>query len=187
MLLSLKQHQYNVQVVVFLLSLSMKLIPSFSFELMTTRTAFLHTAVNHHHHHPVSRKPLFLKSSQLFSSFAADGSEYSSDNNNDLEDDADIDGLKGSGGRRDSDEDETPTIELQPLPMSKNSGNRMVAFIWDQELNDLKLNNNKDELDLHYDRISLTEDHVMFCRKANLYNESFNTDSACDVLWSLPM
>lgn len=182
MFLSLKQHQYDVQVVVFLLSLSMKLIPSFSFELMTTRTAFF-PAVNHH---PVSRKPLFLKSSQLFSSFAADGSEYSSDNNNDFEDDTDIDGLKGSG-RRDSDEDETPTIELKPLPMSKNSGNRMVAFVWDQELNDLKLNNNKDELDLHYDRISLTEDHVMFCRKANLYNESFNTDSACDVLWSLPM
>ena len=79
--------------------------------------------------------------------------------------------------------EETPTVELEPVGMSKNSGNRFVAVVWDREL-DTK---GRDALDLHYDRIELTEDHVMFCRKANLYNETFNTESMVDVLWSLPM
>ena len=81
------------------------------------------------------------------------------------------------------DDDETPTIELGPVPMSKNSGNRFVAIVWDREL-DTK---GRDALELHNDRIELTEDHVMFCRKANLYNETFNSDSMVDVIWSLPM
>lgn len=81
-------------------------------------------------------------------------------------------------------DDETPTIELKPVPMSKNAGNRFVAFFWDAQLNE---NPEKDSLDLHEDRIALTEEHVMFCRKANLYNETFNQDSMVDVLWSLPM
>ena len=82
-----------------------------------------------------------------------------------------------------SDEDETPTIELQPVPMSKNSGNRFVALVWDRQLD----TEGRDVLDLHQDRVAVTEDHVMFCRKANLYNEEFNTDSMVDVLFSRQM
>jgi hypothetical protein len=44
-----------------------------------------------------------------------------------------------------------------------------------------------DALDLHYNRMQHTEDHVMFCRKTNLYNDTFNTESNTDILWSLPM
>lgn len=115
----------------------------------------------------------------LYSSFAADGSEYSSNDNNDIDDDEDSNTNFGGGYRED---DDSPTIELGPVPMSKNSGNRFVAFVWDRELS-----SNDDALDRHYERIQLTEDHVMYCRKANLYNETFNTESMVDVLWSLPM
>ena len=118
---------------------------------------------------------------RLQSSYVGEGSEYSS-NKNDFDDDED----KGSGfdrGFQDQDEDETPTIELKPVPLSKNAGSRFVALIWDRELD----TEGKDPLDLHHDRVPLTEDHVMFCRKTSLYNETFNTESMVDILWSLPM
>ena len=122
------------------------------------------------------------------STFTADGSEYSADKSDfDSSDDEYIEGWNtppsGSLNNED-DDDDTPTIELQPVPMSKNAGNRFVAVIWDR---DLQKDKSKDALDLHYDRIALTEEHVMFCRKQNLYNETFNTESMVDILWSLPM
>jgi hypothetical protein len=40
---------------------------------------------------------------------------------------------------------------------------------------------------MHYDRIALTEEHVMWARKQNLYNETFNTESMADILWSYQM
>ena len=114
------------------------------------------------------------------SSFVGDGSDYSSkDSDLDVDEDALLDGPTGGyclGS-------ETPTIELQPVPMSKNAGSRFVAFVWDKQLD----TEGRDALDLHYDRIGKTEDHVMFCRKVNLYNETFNTDSMVDILWSYPM
>jgi hypothetical protein len=116
------------------------------------------------------------------SSYSMDGSEYSP-SDSDFTDDDDITRENLSLYRDDDDDDEdrdSPTVELQPVPMSKNSGNRFVALLWDKEL-DTK---NRDALDLHNDRTALTEDHVMFCRKASLYNEEFNTDSMVDVLWS---
>ena len=111
-----------------------------------------------------------------------DGSEYSSKDSDFLNDDVtgmgdDFSKYRGGVG---GEEDETPTIELQPVAMSKNSGNRFVAFIHDRLLNA----ENKDALDMHLDRIQLTEDHVMYCRKASLYSEEFNADSMVDVLWS---
>lgn len=126
------------------------------------------------------------------SSFAADGSEYSSLDSGGGGDDGDDDSMdkRFSGGRGggmyDDDQDDTPTIELQPLPLSKNAGNRFVAIIWDRLLS-TDGSGEKDALDLHYDRIELTEEHVMYCRKSNLYNETFNTGSMVDILWSLQM
>ena len=117
----------------------------------------------------------------LRSSFAADGSEYSSNDSSDMDDD---DSTAANYDRSYRDEqDDTPTVELQPVPMSKNSGNRFVAFLWDQEID----TEARDVMDLHNARVELTEDHVMFCRKANLYNETFNSESMVDVVWSLPM
>lgn len=115
------------------------------------------------------------------SSFAADGSEYSSKDS-----DYDEDDLQNAGnfrGKDPDDDDDAPVQELKPVPMSKNTGNRFVALLWDQEL-DTK---GRDTMELHIDRNELVEDHVMFCRKRNLYNETFNTDSMVDILRSLPM
>jgi uncharacterized protein YciI len=125
------------------------------------------------------RSVAFASKTVVASSFAADGSEYSSKDSSEFEDDED--GNKDFG-RNYRDDDETPTVELGPVPMSKNAGNRFVAVLWDAEL--VK---GKDPLDLHYDHIQTTDDHVMYCRKANLYNETFNTDSMVDILWSLPL
>jgi hypothetical protein len=124
---------------------------------------------------------LQMTQARLYSSFAADGSEYSSNNDN-INDDDEMDSMNVRG-RYNSDEDETPTQELTPVPMSKNSGNRFVAIYWDQALQP----KTKDVWDLHEKRVALTEEHVMYCRKANLYNETFNTESMVDVIWSLPM
>lgn len=122
------------------------------------------------------------------SSFTADGSEYSSKQSSDMDGGDDDDKSGGNYAPRNNDDDSTPTIELEPVPLSKNSGNRFVTFVWDRELNGIyNGDDNKDALDLHYDRIQLTEDHVMFCRKTNLYNETMNSDSMVDILWSLPM
>jgi hypothetical protein len=136
------------------------------------------------------------------SSFAADGSEYSSKDDFD-NDDNDLDDLSTATNTDyeksylDYDQYDTPTTELTPVPMSKNSGNRFVAFVWDREIvtsmknkksqKTSEMQEELDALDLHYNRIALTEQHVMYCRKANLYNETFNTESMVDVLWSLPM
>jgi hypothetical protein len=80
-------------------------------------------------------------------------------------------------------EGDAPVQELSPVPMSKNGGNRFLALVLDEELD----TQGRDALDLHYDRNTLVEDHVMFCRKRNLYNETFNSDSMVDILRSLPM
>jgi uncharacterized protein len=76
--------------------------------------------------------------------------------------------------------EEFESNELSPVPMSKNAGNRFVALLWDRALDA----EDRDLADLHYQRIQHTEDHVMYCRKANLYNETFNTESMVDVVWS---
>lgn len=123
------------------------------------------------HHHTTTRH---------MSSFVGDGSDYSS-KDSDVDEDDELDSTIGGAFR--PGRTETPTIELSPVPMSKNSGNRFVAFIWDQALDKKK----RDVLELHYDRIQQTEDHVMFCRKRNLYNETFNAESMVDILWSYPM
>ena len=122
----------------------------------------------------------FTPKRHFMSSFVGDGSDYSS-KDSDFDDDDDMMETVGGVGYREG--AETPTIELSPIPMSKNSGNRFVAFVWDRELD----TEARDALELHYDHIARTEDHVMYCRKRNLYNETFNTDSMVDILWSYSM
>mmetsp|Transcript_26382 Transcript_26382/g.61972 ORF Transcript_26382/g.61972 Transcript_26382/m.61972 type:complete len:404 (-) Transcript_26382:303-1514(-) len=129
---------------------------------------------------PQQQQPLFM------SSFSADGSEYSSkDSDYDTDE---MEAQKYEGEYKESDDDEVETVEQQPVPMSKNAGNRFVALYWDHELE-----RNRNEGDpreswwLHYDRDDLNEDHVMYCRKRNLYNETFNQDSMVDVMRSLPI
>ena len=85
---------------------------------------------------------------------------------------------------------DVPPDEEIPVPNSRNNvGNRFLAVVFDRELS-AKYGDDHDSgygdvaWDRHYDRVSLTEDHVMWARKQNLYNETFNTESMADVLWS---
>lgn len=132
------------------------------------------------------QKPSFPRQQQqpntmrFMSSFAADGSEYSSQASD--YDDEEI-AQKMQYTDEYSDQDEVATVEEKPVPMSKNAGNRFVAIVWDQDVD----TQNRDAMTLHEDRDELVEDHVMFCRKQNLYNETFNSDSMVDILKSLPM
>jgi len=116
------------------------------------------------------------------SSFASDGSEYSSKDSDYVDEEApktpeyDADATF-------EDDIASQTVEEKPVPMSKNAGNRFVAIVWDTEVD----TQDRDVWQLHEDRDELIEDHVIFCRKRNLYNETFNTDSMVDILRSLPL
>lgn len=116
----------------------------------------------------------------LMATFSADGSEYASKDSDyddeELAKQAEYEKDFNEGGL-------APTKEETPVPMSKNAGNRFVAIVWDQEVD----TQGRDPMDLHLERDEVVEDHVMFCRKRNLYNETFNTDSMVDILRSLPM
>ena len=120
------------------------------------------------------------------SSFSADGSEYSAKDSDYDADETEERNWEGPGF--DEDDDDVETVEQKPVPMSKNAGNRFVALYWDHELEQSKPSGDpRESWWLHYDRDDLNEDHVMFCRKANLYNETFNQESMVDVMRSLPM
>ena len=159
-------------------------ILSSSYSKATTTTTGVSIAFVPKQQRPTIGLSSSSSTSKLYmSSFASDGSEYGA-KDTDYEDDDGV-SVNDFGGPRTStggvEEDSVPTVELQPVPMSKNSGNRFVAIVYDQEL-DTK---GRDVLDLHDDRDELIEDHVMFCRKRNLYNETFNTESNVDILWSM--
>eukprot|EP00579_Thalassiosira_antarctica_P013713 CAMPEP_0201944222 /NCGR_PEP_ID=MMETSP0903-20130614/52696_1 /ASSEMBLY_ACC=CAM_ASM_000552 /TAXON_ID=420261 /ORGANISM="Thalassiosira antarctica, Strain CCMP982" /LENGTH=379 /DNA_ID=CAMNT_0048487151 /DNA_START=73 /DNA_END=1209 /DNA_ORIENTATION=- len=121
-------------------------------------------------------------------SFMADSSDYKpekSDYGDGGEDAANPDApLRGEVEMAD-----VPVTEEIPVPMSRNNvGNRFLALVFDKSISDKyseKADDDGDVLwEMHDDRIALTEDHVMWARKQNLYNETFNTGSAADVLWS---
>jgi hypothetical protein len=115
------------------------------------------------------------------SSYTADSSDYSAKDSDYDNDDDEYD--TGFGPGKLNDEEEFDSKELKPVPMSRNSGNRFVAILWDRLLD----KEGREAEDLHYDRIKQTEPHVMACRKANLYNDTFNTESMVDVVWSRQM
>ncbi|KAL7512126.1 hypothetical protein ACHAXN_009104 [Cyclotella atomus] len=117
----------------------------------------LQTSIHHHpsHHYSPPLHSLVSDSSD----YKADSSEYDEDPSETGDD---------STYTRSDDDDmsSVPTVEEFPVPMSRNNvGSRWIAV-------------------MHKDRIRLTEEHVMWARKQNLYNETFNTESMADVLWS---
>jgi uncharacterized protein YciI len=140
----------------------------------------------------------------LASTYSVDGSEYrdSPDNNDPGDDSEDFASLASGYGRSEfGDDDEeggdAPTVELTPVPISKNSGNRFVALVWDRDFRTLPASPDAATanaatatttvVDWHRERIRHTEDHVMFCRKQNLYNATYNTESMVDIPWSYQM
>jgi len=85
---------------------------------------------------------------------------------------------------------DVPVHDEIPVPMSRNNvGNRFLALVFDRDQSS-KLEGAEEEdvseflWEMHHERVTLTEDHVMWARKQNLYNETFNTGSMADVLWS---
>jgi len=80
-------------------------------------------------------------SSSLFmSSFSADGSEYSAKDSDYESDDGGEERNWGDGDSyREDEQDNAPTKELKPVPMSKNTGNRFVSLYWDHELEEKKI------------------------------------------------
>eukprot|EP00569_Conticribra_weissflogii_P002306 CAMPEP_0171335080 /NCGR_PEP_ID=MMETSP0878-20121228/5096_1 /TAXON_ID=67004 /ORGANISM="Thalassiosira weissflogii, Strain CCMP1336" /LENGTH=361 /DNA_ID=CAMNT_0011836291 /DNA_START=254 /DNA_END=1336 /DNA_ORIENTATION=- len=143
----------------------------------------------------------------------ADGSDYKADKS-DFDDGSDDTSSSNSPSRGEDDMASVPVTEEIPVPMSRNNvGNRFVCVVMDrdfrQEYFDLE-DENGDFLDfeeeeeeeedgesnegqsdvdkvlwhMHDERVALTEDHVLWARKQNLYNETFNTESMADILWS---
>jgi len=122
-------------------------------------------------------------------SFMADGSDYKPEKS-DYGDSGSDDGAT-SPLRGEVDMAEVPVTDEIPVPASRNNvGNRFLALVFDRSLStkdygvDDEGGNTKALLATHEDRVVLTEDHVMWARKQNLYNETFNTESMADVLWS---
>ena len=119
-------------------------------------------------------------------SFYSDSSDYKS-SDSDFTSDEDVASDVGVPVLAGGEDEDSPTLEETPVPMSKNSGNRFVALIFDQALVPSKGEQDIDVLEMHDERVKLTESHVMYCRKANLYNETFNSESMADILWSHQM
>lgn len=117
--------------------------------------------------------------------YSDDSTDYKAEKSDYGDDDSNGDGELG--GRGGDDMASVPVTEEIPVSMSKNNvGNRFVAFIFDRDLaTNYDVENDPDSLwEMHKDRIALTEDHVMWARKQNLYNETFNTESMADIIWS---
>lgn len=118
-------------------------------------------------------------------SFVADGSDYAG-GESDYESGGDDDGSR----RRDDDDvggadddGDALAVEEEPVPLSKNAGARFLALVWDDRVDA----RGRDRVELHQARADRVTDHVMFCRKANLYNETFNYNSMADVFFSCPL
>jgi len=135
---------------------------------------------------PLKNKNKRLLVNPLSMSFVADGSDYSS-TDSDYESEDDGSGMSNqdskSAGFRPLAVDE-PAIEESPVSLSKNSANRFIVFYYDKDIDTLE---REDVMELHDDRVECTEDHVLYCRKANLYNDTFNYNSMTDVVWSYPL
>ena len=63
-------------------------------------------------------------------SFYSDSSDYKS-SDSDFDSDEESASELGVPVNAESDEEDVPTIEETPVPMSKNSGSRFVAFVFD--------------------------------------------------------
>jgi len=112
-------------------------------------------------------------------SYSQDQADYSP-KETDFEKDDETYDASSVNGEEDKEGKKYESTELGPVPMSKNAGNRFIVILWDRLLD----SENRHMIDLHDDRIQHTEDHVIFCRKSNLYNETFNSNSMVDVLFS---
>mmetsp|Transcript_30974 Transcript_30974/g.46207 ORF Transcript_30974/g.46207 Transcript_30974/m.46207 type:complete len:390 (-) Transcript_30974:2912-4081(-) len=125
-------------------------------------------------------------------SFMADSSDYKADKSDYGEDGKDPAGDDAAPIRGELDMADVPVTEEVAVPTSRNNvGNRFLALVFDRslcskyDLENWEENGEENPLgEMHKDRVALTEDHVMWARKQNLYNETFNTDSMADIRFS---
>jgi len=128
------------------------------------------------------RTPLLVRNNlSPLHSFVADGSDYST-GEGDFEEEEETSSVDDASGYNRLAAD-APVVELKPVPPSKNSANRFVALFYDRDVDA----SNRDATELHQNRVEADLEHVMYCRKANLYNETFNSESMVDVVWSYPL
>ena len=85
-----------------------------------------------------------------------------------------------------------PEFQEAPVIEKRTAFNGQTLQIMDRHEMDNLLENKGYDNDhilwkMHKERVALTEKHVMWARKQNLYNETFNTESMADVLWSHQM
>lgn len=116
----------------------------------------------------------------------ADGSDYSAgeaDYENDGPSSVNNDGDDDGEGMRRLNAMDAPTVEEEPVGPSKNAGQRFLAVVWDDRVD----TQGRSREALHELRVDTMTDHVLYCRKANLYNETFNYNSMADVFWSYPL
>jgi len=149
--------------------------------LASTTSAFSISSSSSSHN---NRRLVLGSSTTKLQSFYSDSSDYKSSDSDFTSEEEIRDEFGVPIGADGSTEEESPSVEETPVPMSKNAGSRFLAFVYDRALTE---DDDVDVTDLHENRISLSEEHVMFCRKANLYNETFNSESVADVLWSNQM
>lgn len=119
-------------------------------------------------------------------SFMADSSDYKPEKSDFGEGGEGGDAAVESPLRGDVDLADVPTLDEIAVPMSRNNvGNRFLALVFDRSLNTKEYDEDEAALwEMHNDRVALTEDHVMWARKQNLYNETFNTGSMADIRFS---
>jgi len=125
-------------------------------------------------------------------SFMADSSDYKADKSDYGEDGKDPAEDAAAPIRGEVDMADVPVTEEVAVPTSRNNvGNRFLALVFDRslcskyDLENWEENGEENPLtEMHKDRVALTEDHVMWARKQNLYNETFNTDSMADIRFS---
>lgn len=125
-------------------------------------------------------------------SFMADSSDYKADKSDYGDDDKDPTADAAAPIRGEVEMADVPVTEEVAVPTSRNNvGNRFLALVFDRSLctkYDLENWEENDEenplVEMHKDRVALTEDHVMWARKQNLYNETYNTESMADIRFS---
>ena len=125
----------------------------------------------------------------------ADSSDYKADKT-DYGEGGDTTGADAAAPiRGEVDMADVPVTEEVAVPTSRNNvGNRFLAVVLDRalctkyDLENWESNEEEEEdnplWEMHKDRVALTEDHVMWARKQNLYNETFNTESMADIRFS---
>lgn len=122
-------------------------------------------------------------SSSLAMSYVSDSSDYGGGDDTDYEDEGGGTSKEQASGPRYREFQDVPAVEAKPVPYSKNAGLRFLAVYYDAEVDTVQ----RTRWERHCLRMDLMQQHVLWARCANLYNDTVNTNSMADVVWSYPL